>query len=239
MVSADQRVPEILAWSGTGVFCETPPQLKNLLNRYVKEISLIREFEILPEGRLKVASAVQEPLLGNIAWGQSPDPYNTLCPVDPHTGRRCMAGCVATALAQVVYYYKYPRVGTGSHGYPSAYGYLSADFSKADYRYWLMDEKPVHGVANPDIAELTYHCGIVLIWNTGHTGAAFARDDTGSPRNISNTKAEFLFRSVLSENWEDMLRMRLPKRPVIYSTRSEDLRILRILLQGMLCDRRV
>lgn len=221
MVSADQRVPEILAWSGTGVFCETPPQLKNLLNRYVKEISLIREFEILPEGRLKVASAVQEPLLGNIAWGQSPDPYNTLCPVDPHTGRRCMAGCVATALAQVIYYYKYPRVGTGSHGYPSAYGYLSADFSKADYRYWLMDEKPVHGVANPDIAELTYHCGIVLDMEYGPYGsAAFAGMIPGAlEKYFKYKKAEFLFRSQFSqENWEDKLKNEVAqKRPVIYS----------------------
>ena len=42
------------------------------------------------------------------AWHQSA-PYNDLVPVDPSTGKRAVAGCVATAIAQIVNYHKYPK----------------------------------------------------------------------------------------------------------------------------------
>jgi hypothetical protein len=35
-------------------------------------------------------------------------PYNTYCPIDPTTGNRSIVGCAATAMAQIVYFWKYP-----------------------------------------------------------------------------------------------------------------------------------
>jgi len=40
-------------------------------------------------------------------WDQS-SPYNDLCPIDPVTGERCPAGCVITAVAQILNYWEYP-----------------------------------------------------------------------------------------------------------------------------------
>ncbi len=40
-------------------------------------------------------------------WNQGP-PYNNLCPIDPETGDRCVTGCTATSMAQVVNYWEYP-----------------------------------------------------------------------------------------------------------------------------------
>ncbi len=42
-----------------------------------------------------------------IEWNQNPNPYYTFCPMDPGTGSRCVVGCVATAMAQVMYFHRY------------------------------------------------------------------------------------------------------------------------------------
>jgi hypothetical protein len=46
------------------------------------------------------------PLL-QTTWGQG-QPYNYLCPVGSYDGGHWATGCVATAMAQVMYYWKYP-----------------------------------------------------------------------------------------------------------------------------------
>lgn len=44
-------------------------------------------------------------------WGQE-NPYNQNCPKS--FGRRLYTGCVATAMSQIMYYYKYPATGSGT-----------------------------------------------------------------------------------------------------------------------------
>lgn len=41
--------------------------------------------------------------------------YNIYCP--KHQGTSCVTGCVATALSQIIHYYKFPVVGQGYHSY--------------------------------------------------------------------------------------------------------------------------
>ncbi|HHE72671.1 MAG TPA: hypothetical protein ENL34_10375, partial [Chloroflexi bacterium] len=44
-------------------------------------------------------------------WHQH-SPYNDDCPLDPITGDRCVVGCVATALSQILNYWQYPTTVT-------------------------------------------------------------------------------------------------------------------------------
>jgi Peptidase C10 family/Spi protease inhibitor len=55
-------------------------------------------------------------------WGQD-GIYNMSCPLDPVTGGRCITGCVATAMAQIVNYWQYPASVTfdASDNYISVY----------------------------------------------------------------------------------------------------------------------
>jgi len=64
-------------------------------------------------------SGVWGPWITAATWNQGA-PYNQYVPVDPSTGRRSPVGCVATAAAQVVNYWRYPG---------------SIDFSYADDHY--------------------------------------------------------------------------------------------------------
>ena len=62
------------------------------------------------EARPQAASAPTRmvgPLIEATTWAQGA-PWNGECPVDPATGTRSMAGCVATSLAQILNYWHYP-----------------------------------------------------------------------------------------------------------------------------------
>jgi hypothetical protein len=63
------------------------------------------------------------PLLGRIAFGQDA-PYYNLCPLIG--GERAVTGCVATAMAEVMAYYRYPEQMTGD---PISYTVDSTDVS--------------------------------------------------------------------------------------------------------------
>lgn len=61
------------------------------------------------EGR----NVVVQPYLKS-QWNQDA-PYNDKCP--EYQGKRCVTGCVATSMAQVMNYFKYPEVGEGTARY--------------------------------------------------------------------------------------------------------------------------
>ena len=66
-------------------------------------------------------------------WDQG-SPYNMYCPEDDAgPGGHAWVGCVATAMAQIMYYWRYPETGTGQHCYiPGnySYGQQCADFGR-------------------------------------------------------------------------------------------------------------
>lgn len=76
-----------------------------------------------------------EPLLEGINWDQN-EPYNRMTPMIPGRNAHCATGCVATAMAQIMKYYEWPKQGTGSASYTSdgvIKGVLEADFSQSVY----------------------------------------------------------------------------------------------------------
>lgn len=67
-----------------------------------------------------VSKPLAEPVMMEIymkpQWHQG-SPYNDLCPVlTPGSDEHCVVGCVATAMAQIMYYWKWPANGMGSNG---------------------------------------------------------------------------------------------------------------------------
>lgn len=61
----------------------------------------------------RVSFSAVEPFIKS-TWNQG-KPYNYFCPKDG--GDFCLTGCVATALSQVLYYYKYPKQAQGEGSY--------------------------------------------------------------------------------------------------------------------------
>ncbi|MDE6526798.1 MAG: C10 family peptidase, partial [Muribaculaceae bacterium] len=112
-LSADDKAEALLGYvdaSASGSD-EMPPQLQYWLREYSRQIEAIRGCESPLEA---IAASVPEraeiaPML-TTSWAQ-PAPFNNLCPQVNET--RTLTGCGATAMAQVMNYFKWPAHGTG------------------------------------------------------------------------------------------------------------------------------
>lgn len=96
----------------------TPEAMRSFYASYIHAMKQIEKGAdisdyFIIEGASSSEEAV-EPLLGNINFNQYA-PYNNMCPIID--GGRALTGCVATAMAQVMRYYKYPAFGTGTFTY--------------------------------------------------------------------------------------------------------------------------
>lgn len=137
-----------------------------------------------------------DPLL-NSKWNQD-NLYNAMSPIDQFgPGGRAYAGCVAVAMAQILYYYRYPEHGIGSHSYYSNYGQLSANFAAATYDYNSMANR-MPNTGNPEIAELLYHCAVAVDMNFSASGSG-----AYSSRAELSLKQNFGFQSSLDLEYKN------------------------------------
>ena len=99
IISGDDATAPVLGYTSTGTFSEDqlPEQLKEMLQQYDAQIRYIAQHNITPQTYKAPTQAVR-PLI-KTTWGQS-FPYNNLCPSDANG--RCLTGCVATAMAQIM-----------------------------------------------------------------------------------------------------------------------------------------
>lgn len=108
IVAGDDNMPTILGYSDEGNFSaeDIPDALKSLLVCYSKR------YQVAGAVSKKIAKSATlegegtwtavEPLV-KTKWGQG-YPYNNMCPTF-FTGTKCYTGCVATAMAQILYYF--------------------------------------------------------------------------------------------------------------------------------------
>ena len=111
-VSADDRAEALLAYSDRPFNPEDMPEsLIWWLSEYAREIeALPQEYIVTTAESTADTKAPIEPMVKTL-WNQS-EPYNNKCPLV--NGKRAVTGCVATALAQIMNYHRYPAVGQGS-----------------------------------------------------------------------------------------------------------------------------
>ena len=106
IVSGDDRVETVLGYSTSGHFDvdNIPPAMADLLNYYAAQIEAIRNGAPVAARR---ASHSQLPDLMTVKWDQIA-PYNGKTPLGYYTNKKegvnCVTGCVATAMAQVLYH---------------------------------------------------------------------------------------------------------------------------------------
>jgi len=162
------------------------------------------------------------PLLST-TWDQGCG-YNDDCPIDG--GGPCghvWAGCVATAMAQVMRYWAHPLQGVGSHGYIHPdYGYQYADFNATNYNWAGMPDN----VGSEDIAELLYHCGVALEMDYGPDGSGAYTGTYGYPNVVSvledyfnyQLQVDYLYKSDYSDSvWNTLLQGQLDLGwPLVY-----------------------
>jgi hypothetical protein len=196
IVAADDRCTPVLGYSdevsfNTGTLA---PDVAYLFNTYTSQISNIiynnvpataqisnTWTELMTGTKPMQKSATLVGAMLKTTWDQVPY-YNDLCPYDNSTGAHTVTGCVATAMAQVLRYWKYPQSGIGSYSYyDNQYGQLFASFSNTSYGWNDMPNSL--STSNSDVATLMLQCGISVGMSygpaTGTGSAAYVIYDNG------------------------------------------------------------
>ena len=159
-----------------------------------------------PEDRAAIAPLIKT------KWDQG-EPFYNQCPVS--NGRQCYTGCVATAMAQVMYYHKYPEAGIGSISFTSTRinQTLSLDFTKEKFDWSNMLDYYAPGnyteaQANA-VAYLMKACGysVKMGYGTESSGASGVSIGAAMVQYFNydvNCHSEYRMRYSFTE-WNDMM----------------------------------
>jgi hypothetical protein len=222
IVSGDDRAMPVLGYSDSGTFDpdNMPDGMKYMLDEYAKEIQWVSAHKDAPSVTATVTdkyNTAVAPLLGDMAWNQSA-PYNNMCPM--RDGNRCVTGCVATSMAQIMRYHKWPAKGTGSHSYQWKDSTYSADFSLSTYDWDNMT--PTYGdtsteTENAAVARLMSDCGVSVDMQYASVGSsnamAFAIAVALEKYFNYNPTAEYVLRQFYSaSDWDNMIKSELDAR---------------------------
>ena len=106
IVSGESRLNEVVGYGRltTGNAASLPPQVHALLQQYTETVRQVRAGQAPAATAPKNLRRYVEPLI-DAQWGQS-YPYNSKTP--RVGGKPTYTGCVATAAAQFIYFYKWP-----------------------------------------------------------------------------------------------------------------------------------
>lgn len=119
LVAADDRLPDVVGYSTRGAFASSGPNpsLSFLLAAYQRTVAAVQGGDAATTARVARLKALRatssEPVapLLTTTWNQYA-PYNALCPAisggSSLLGGRASAGCVPTALGQILYYHRWP-----------------------------------------------------------------------------------------------------------------------------------
>ena len=156
IIAGDDRAKQVLAYGDKGNIDmnNLPDNMKGFLN--------------MLKGQIETAV---EPLL-KTDWGQS-EPMNRLCPLNG-SGKITSVGCGPLAMAQIMYYWKYPNEVAAVPGYSISWSQYMSELPATTFDYSLMlDNYYTHNpeTGNPtgyvafteeqanEVAKLCRYCG--------------------------------------------------------------------------------
>ena len=256
IVSGDDRTEPILGYSDRGEISveNMPENLKYWLECYEVQMKTLDQANSAgARGVTRSASRAAVAPLIQTKWDQD-EPYNLMCPdgsyvdydeLGYNSANRCLTGCVATAMAQVMYYHQWPqscgaidsydiykRVNMGTEEVPnwqrvidhSFHGLPETDFKWGDMT--LTYSSDATGASANAVAELMRYCGQAVNMNyglskNGGSSAGVSAWDMATYFNYSK-KAKSVYRMFYSvADWEELIYQELANnRPVLYGGSS-------------------
>lgn len=225
IVTSDDLAPAVIAVSDHPYSEGRNPHLAWYLHMVDDMVSIARTTGVpltttLPDTD-KYPSSVG-PLL-TTTWDQD-DPYNRMLPYKGYS--RVITGCVATAMAQVLNYFKTPAHGEGSFFNASAGTYMEVDFSESYYDWAHMRDHYDYGQFTDEeanaVALLMRDCGVAanMEYGTSAEGGsgAYSQDAAeGLRKYFGFAEAQCLERDYYSEaEWMDIVYENLSKYGPVY-----------------------
>lgn len=242
IVSADDRMFEVLGYSNNGIFDESnaPCGLLTLLESYnvLYDSLLVCNKDVLKQKIRKKNYKNIGPLIKS-KWNQC-SPYNDWCPYDVNKSetQRCLSGCVATAMAQVMNYHKHPNQCQGMYSYETPFGKILQldydtiffDWSKVQntYNYYINTEGHYVDVPertlgeNNEVAKLMYACGVSVSMKYGvSSSGAHSQNIPYAMINYFKYNPNIVYKNkdyYSDDEWDDIIMKDLEAgHPILYS----------------------
>ncbi len=233
IVSGDDRAEEILGYgSGHMDVNNLPCNVAWWLGHYKEQLEYLIANPKLqvetPSMMSPMLRATTVPQLLTCTWDQEA-PYYNQCPTSG--GKHCMTGCVATAMAQVMYFWKYPNELPAVEGYNqeanSYYGVPALTLedlpaTTLDWANMIDDYSSVNyttAQANA-VAKLMRYCGqAAKMEYTPDGSGAYSEDQMAAMVKFGyNSGAEYVQKSDYNNtNWNAMMQAELEaRRPILY-----------------------
>lgn len=239
IVSADERMYQILGYSDNGVFDveNVPEGLLFLLDTYNRQYNKLGVWNEAVIDIVDTDNSYSEvkPMI-TTKWGQM-EPFNAFCPVDKNYNNDTLSvtGCIATAMAQVINYWKYPerkcKGGTYQYYNPYYSGLQQVSFNFDDYEInWdnLVDNYfSATEEQKTEVAKLMYACGVSTVM--GYSADGSGTMDYNIPfalKHFFGYNPNIVYRNrdyYTKEEWDSMIMEELHAgRPVLYGGYGED-----------------
>lgn len=232
IVADDDRIEPVLAYSEADDFNPNfmPEAMQVMLLGYEQQLAKMKKGAPLVR---KAAAAANRPAIVPLiktTWHQYL-PLNYYCPFDENAGRNTMVGCVAIALAQLMYYYQYPKSTTVPiPAYKTWNGYempelppTTFDYSKMYLNYEMVDYRKDVNTNDPAFQEVTKllmyaGCAVQMQYSTDGSASVFDNELIAKYFNYDKGARYLLAGNYPHDVWEDMVYNELKAgRPVPYS----------------------
>lgn len=260
IVSGDDRLPEIVGYSSQGSYDENnlpegfisfmkayqnlynkvnlgdAEALKNLaeIKAWRNKIAQKKNAESSQANASAASTSAVAPLLGNIEWDQT-SPYNNMCPKYDSV-HVAATGCVATAMAQVMAYYKYPKqLKADIPGYVNRWNGIPMEIPTITQEEGIYDWDNMLPKYNKEanatqqqkdaVAKLMYHCGAAVRMSYGpESGAAVSSSKLAKYFGYDADLMMDLSRSSFTlDKWMQIIDTELAAgRPVLYGGQSSE-----------------
>ena len=236
IVSGDDRTTEILGYAQQGHLDvdQIPENLKWWLDSYARQIEALGT-SLTPAKHSGMTQGAPIAPLITAQWAQRA-PYNYMCPDGNYVDfneegydadNRCATGCVATAIAQVMYYWKWPETC------PAIDGYLCREHSinalpSTTFKWDLMKDTysaQETGKSADAVAELMRYCGqgSDMIYGTDGSSTIYDLSKMVSIFQYSPNCYELTRDRYSTEQWESLIYDELAAhRPVLFKGLSFD-----------------
>ncbi len=222
VMSGDDSAPGVLGYADSGSIDidHLPDNMRAWLEGYAEEIAYARANApaAAPDGSPRLSRMEIAPLLES-QWNQL-NPFNLKCKTTD--GAKAVTGCVATALAQVMYYYRWPRNATTPIPAYLTFDELPATtFDWSHMRNYYSENEDGTDASADAVSQLLYYCGhaVKMSYGTSSSSASSAECATALNQYFGYENPVYVINrnSYNTADWEGVIYNELAHgRPVIY-----------------------
>ncbi|MBO4689519.1 MAG: C10 family peptidase [Paludibacteraceae bacterium] len=225
IISADDNTETVIGYSNEGSFDATgKTNVLYILDYLAERVDAASQMTETEKAEYKAMRKAKKqvtpvaPLLQSkgtgINWNQGA-PYNGMCPIDGN-GKHSLTGCVATAAAQIMAFWQWPKTGEGYteyewRSYGGGHELVNANFGETTYDWDNILQANYENITYTQeqadaVALLNFHAGVGAHLSYSASATAGGTDAMGNAmkRYFRYNRGEYIYGYEGSDKWHGL-----------------------------------